>query len=197
MRDVQVNLQVREEELGSARVSQSQPPEEEGERRPVRQLEPLLRQTRQPAPAPAPGPGLSGERRTAGQRSTSASAPRPLRQRVTPVKPSRPPTQPVVGGNARSRRESSEKSDGEFSAGQPSPGQSGVVRRSSRLMKPIMRSVMEEDPQSDSENNQVPSHAALGEPGEAIESVLDHRVGQPGATGASLEPQGPAPSSGL
>ena len=46
---------------------------------------------------------------------------------------------------------------------------------------------MEEDPGSDSENNQFPSDAAKVEPGEAIESVLDHRVGKPGATGTSTK----------
>ena len=37
LRDIQLDVQVREEEAGAARVSQSQPPEKEGERRPVRQ----------------------------------------------------------------------------------------------------------------------------------------------------------------
>ena len=37
LRDVQLDVQVREEEAGAARVSQSQPPEKEGERQPVRQ----------------------------------------------------------------------------------------------------------------------------------------------------------------
>ena len=50
-----------------------------------------------------------------------------------------------------------------------------------------MTSMMAEDPQSDSENNQVPSDAAVGELGEAIESVLDHRVGKRGATGPSTK----------
>lgn len=160
LRDVKVTaaLRVREEEPGTAQVRQSPPP---GERRPVRQI-----QTRQPAPA--------------GQRSASASASvltRSLRQRETPVKPRRPPAEPVVGGDVRTRREVYEES----------AGQSGAVRRSSRLRRPTMTRVMEEDPQSDSENNQVPSEAALGEPGEAIESVLDHRVGRPGATGAGTK----------
>ena len=37
LRDIQLDVQVREEEAGAARVSQSQLPEKEGERRPVRQ----------------------------------------------------------------------------------------------------------------------------------------------------------------
>ena len=167
MTDVHVTaaLRVREEEAGTdtAQVRQS-PAEEEGERRPVRQL-----QTRQPAP------GLGLAMRTVGQRSSSAPAPGSLSQRETPVKPSRAPPGPVVGGDVRSSREES--------GSQTSPGQSGPVRRSSRPRRLAMTSLMEEEPQSDSENNQVPSEAALGEPGEAIESVLDHRAGRPGATG--------------
>ena len=47
-----------------------------------------------------------------------------------------------------------------------------------------MRSSMEEYLQSDLENNQVPGDAAIVESGEAIETVLDYRVGKRGATGA-------------
>jgi chromodomain-helicase-DNA-binding protein 1 len=160
MRDVrvnQVNISISSE---VNEVSQSPSPEERGERRLVKQ-----------APSLQPAPGPNGERRT-------ASVPRPPRERARSVKLSKPPPECLVGGEDRTSREVSEE---------VSAGQSGAVRRSSRLRSSTVTSLMEEDAQSDSENNKVPSDAAFGDPGEAIESILDHRTGKPGATGKSTK----------